>query len=96
MAKKKKDISIQAEIDQTKLTIDRKDENIDVVYDGKNKDIEYHKDNDNHQFKYDGKKLDVEVIKKEGEINVKIDAETGFLKFIGKLIAKVVGKRFKR
>ncbi len=95
MAKKKKDINIQAEIDGNKLNIEKTDEKLEVTYDGKVRDFELHKDAKSKNIKYDGKKLDVEINKTLEKTEVKVEAETGILKFIGKLLAKVLLRKVK-
>ena len=97
MAKQKgKDIKIDAEVDGNKLSIEKDADGIDVVYDGKNRDAEYHKNEDGQTFKYDGKKLDIEVTKTKDKTEVDIQAETSWLRWFGKIVSKFVLKRFKK
>lgn len=97
MAKQKpKDIKIDAEIDGNKISIEKDEEGLDIVYDGKNRDIEYHKTDDEKSFKYDGKKLDIDVKKTNEKTEIDVQAETGLLRWVGKIISKFVLKRFKR
>jgi|GEM_PF-2189268 len=97
MAKKKpKDIKINAEVDGNKLQIEKDEEGLDVVYDGKNRDIEYHKTDEEKSFKYDGKKLDIDVKKTANDLEVDIQAETSWLRWVGKIISKFVLKKFKK
>lgn len=95
MAKKNKDIKIEADVDGNKLKIEKSDEKLDVTYDGKIRDFELHKDADSRNIKYDGKKLDVEINKEEDKTEVKIEAQTGVLKFIGKLVSKILLRKLK-
>lgn len=97
MAKKKpKDIKIDAEIDGNKLSVEKDKEGLDIVYDGKNRDIEYHKTDEEKSFKYDGKKLDIDVKKTANDIEVDIQAETSWLRWLGKIVSKFVLKKFKK
>lgn len=97
MAKQKgKDIKIDAEVDGNKLSIEKDADGIDVVYDGKNRDAEYHKNEDGQSFKYDGKKLDIEVTKTKDKTEVDIQAETSWLRWFGKIVSKFVLKKFKK
>ena len=89
MAKKSKDIKIEADVDGNKLKIEKTDEKLEVTYDGKIRDFELHKDADSKNIKYDGKKLDVEINKTLDKTEVKVEAQTGLLKFVGNLLAKV-------
>lgn len=95
MAKKNKDIKIEADVDGNKLKIEKTDEKLDVTYDGKIRDFEFHKDTDSKNVKYDGKKLDVEINKTLDKTEVKVEAETGILRFVGKLLAKVLLRKGK-
>ena len=47
-------------------------------------------------FKLDSKKLDVEVKKTAEGTEVNVDAENGLLKRVGKLIGRVVNKKFQK
>jgi hypothetical protein len=96
MAKQKKNIKIDAEVDGNKLHISKDENGVDVIYDGKNRDVEIHKDDEEKRFKYDGKKLDVEIKKINNETTVEVKAESGILKTVGKILTKLVLKRFKK
>jgi hypothetical protein len=95
MAKKKKDLNIETDINGNKLSVKREGEKVDVVYDGKERDFELHKDADIKHVKYDGKKLDIEIKKQNGETEIKVEAQTGILKTIGKIIGKILLRRIK-
>ena len=97
MAKsKKKDLKIEAEIGENKLNISKDSNGLEVNYDGKNRDLNIKKTDSEKHLKYDGKKLDIEVNKNAEKTDIKIDAEKGILKFVGKIIGKLVLNRFKR
>jgi len=97
MAKQKpKEIKVEAEIDGNKLSIEKDQDGIDVVYDGKNRDVEFHKSEEEKSFKYDGKKLDIEVNKTKDKTEIDIQAETSLLRWFGKIISKFVLKKFKK
>jgi hypothetical protein len=70
--------------------------NVKVVIDGDKRDIEYTKEGDNKNFKFDGPKLSVEVNKDEKDTTVDIKTESGFLKTVGKIISKIILRRFKK
>lgn len=95
MAKKKKEIKVDAEVGENKISIDKTDNELHVVYDGKNRDLEYHQDEEGKTFVYDGQKLDVEVTKDKDGTEVKVEASNGFLRWIGRLMSKFVLRRKK-
>lgn len=73
-----------------------KPKNVKVVIDGEKRDIKYTKEGDNKNFKFDGPKLAVEVNKDAENTTVDIKTENGFLKFVGKMLSKIILKRFKK
>jgi hypothetical protein len=92
MAKK---VKVDLAIGNTKVKVSKDGKDLDVTVDSKNIDVELHKDEDSKEFKYDGKKLDIDIKKDAEGVEVSLNAETGLLKWIGKIISKVVLRRFK-
>ena len=92
MAKK---VKAEVTVGETKVKVSKDGKDLDVSVDSKNIDVEIHKDKDSKEFKYDGKKLDIDIKKDAEGVEVSLNAETGLLKWIGKIISKVVLRRFK-
>lgn len=92
MAKK---VKVDLELGNTKVKVSKEGKDLDVSVDTKNIDVEVHKDEDSKEFKYDGKKLDIDIKKDAEGVEVSLNAETGLLKWLGKIISKVVLRRFK-
>ena len=94
--KPKKPVSADINVDGNHLHVNRDDNALDVKYDGKNRDVDYHNSEDSKNFKYDGKKLDIEIEKNAKGTTVIIESSNGILKTIGKFITSLVLKRFKK
>jgi len=92
MAKK---VKVDLEIGETKVKVSKDGKDLDVNVDTKNIDVEVHNHKDKKEFKYDGKKLDIDIKKDAEGVQVTLDAQTGLLKWLGKIISKVVLRRFK-
>mgnify|MGYP003632903577 CR=1 FL=1 len=96
MAKKKKDLDIDAQIGETKISIDRNEESFDVDFDGKKMDVNIHKDKDSKSFNFDSEKLDVFVNQENGKTDIQVTASNKFLKWIGNVIGKFVSRKKKK
>ena len=94
MAKKKKDVKIDAEINGNKLTVERTENALNVEYDGKKRDIKINKDEDSKEFVYDGEKLDVELKKTADKTEISVNSESKIWKVVGKILGKIAFKRF--
>jgi hypothetical protein len=69
--------------------------NLKVEVDTENVDVNVERKDGNTKVDIDTKNLDIEVSKTTDNVEVKVDAQGGLLKFIGKIIAKVITKRIK-
>lgn len=69
--------------------------NTKINIDTKNVDVKFERENGNVKLDYDSKNLDVSVEKTENGTEVKVDAEKGILKTIGKIIGRVLLRRLK-
>jgi hypothetical protein len=87
MEEKGKDFEVKAK---------KNGKNLDVSIDTPKVDVSLHKDENKKHFKYDGEKLDVEVSKDAEGTKVDVNAESGFLKKIGGIIAKLVTRKFRK
>ena len=92
MAKK---VKVDLELGNAKVKVSKEGKDLDVSADTKNIDVEIHNNKDTKEFKYDGKRLDIDIKKDAKGVEVSLNAETGLLKWIGKIISKVVLRRFK-
>lgn len=72
-----------------------KKKKVDVDVQVNDTHIELHKDENKQELIIDSKKLDIEVSKTAEGVEVKVDAQSGLLNTLGKLIGKVALKRFK-
>lgn len=97
MAKKKvKNVEVTVETEKATVIVEKKDGNVTVDVDTPNVDVTYIKEDDKKEFVLDSRKLDVSV-KKEGEITTaEVEAQSGFLKTIGKVLSKIFVKRFNK
>jgi hypothetical protein len=98
MAKQKvKNVDVTLETDKAKVTVVKKEKQVKVVVDTPNVDVTFNKEDENNkEFNLDTKNLDV-TVKKDGEnTTVEVKSEKGLLKHVGKLISKVVLKRFNK
>jgi hypothetical protein len=98
MSKKKvKNVDVTIETDKSKVTIKKEDKKVKVALDTPNVDVTVNKEDENNkEFILDSKNLDVTVKKEEGKTTVEVKSEKGFLKQVGKVISKVVLRRFKK
>lgn len=87
MEEKGKDFEVKAK---------KNGKNLDVSVDTPKIDITIQRYEDKKHFKYDGEKLDVEVSKDAEGTKVDVDAEKGFLRKIGGIIAKIVTRKFRK
>ena len=96
MAKKKKDLDIDAQIGDAKISIDRTEDNLDVNFDGKKIDVSISKSKDAKSFNYDSKNLDIDVNQEDGKTEVRVEASNKFLAWIGKMVGKIVSRKKKK
>jgi hypothetical protein len=76
--------------------VEKKDGNVTVDVDTPNVDVTYVKEDDKKEFVLDSRKLDVSV-KKKGEVTTtEVEAQSGFLKTIGKVLSRIFVKRFSK
>ena len=98
MAKQKvKNVGVTLETDKAKVTVVKKEKQVKVAVDTPNVDVTFNQEDENNkEFNLDTKNLDV-IVKKDGEnTTVEVKSEKGLLKHVGKLISKVVLKRFNK
>lgn len=97
MAKKKaKNVEVTIETEKVNVIVEKKNDNVNVAVDTPNVDVTYVKEDDKKEFILDSRKLDVSV-KKEGEVvTTEVEAKTGFLKQIGKVLSRIFLKRFSK
>lgn len=97
MAKKKaKNVEVTVETENVNVIVEKKDGNVLVDVDTPNVDVTYTKEDDKKEFVLDSKKLDISV-KKEGEVvTTEVEAKTGFLKQVGKILSRILSKRFSK
>ena len=69
--------------------------NAKINIDTENVDVKFERENGNVKLDYDSKNLDVSVEKTESGTEVKVDAEKGIFKTIGKIIGRVLLRRLK-
>ena len=95
MAKKKaKNVEVTVETEKVNVIVEKKDGDVLVDVDTPNVDVTYTKEDDKKEFVLDSRKLDVSV-KKEGEVvETEVAAKTGFLKQVGKILSRILTKRF--
>ena len=94
--KKKKDIDIDAQIGEAKISIERNEDNLDVDFDGKKIDVSISKSKDAKSFNYDSKNLDIDVKNENGKTQVTVEASNKFLAWIGKMVGKIVSRKKKK
>jgi hypothetical protein len=98
MSKKKvKNVDVTLETDNAKVTVVKKEKQVKVAVDTPNVDVTFNKeDEDNKEFNLDTKNLDV-TVKKDGEnTTVEVKSEKGLLKHVGKVLSKIILKRFNK
>jgi hypothetical protein len=98
MSKQKvKNVDVTLETDKAKVTVVKKEKQVKVAVDTPNVDVTFNQEDENNkEFNLDTKNLDV-TVKKDGEnTTVEVKSEKGLLKYVGKLISKVVLKRFNK
>lgn len=99
MAKKVKapvEINAEVKVKKTRVSVKKKDKNLDVVVDTPNTDVEVHTTEEEKKFVLDSRKLDVEVTKTNEGTTVKVEAQTPVLKRVGKWVAHMMSKKFNR
>jgi hypothetical protein len=69
--------------------------NLNVNVDTENIDFNVERKDGELKVNYDSKKLDVQVNKTADNVEVKVDAQGGLLKFVGNIIKKVLLRRLK-
>jgi hypothetical protein len=87
--KKKKDININIDTKNVDIKVTRKDGTTEVKVDTPKLDVQFNKDSDSKELKIDTEKVDVQVT--NGEVNVDVNEQSGF---VGKLI-KLIFRRKK-
>jgi hypothetical protein len=98
MAKKNvKNVDVTVEAGKAKVTVVKKEKKVKVAVDTEKVDVTFNKEDENNkEFNLDTKNLDVTVKKEEGNTTVEVKSEKGFFKQVGKVISKVVLRRFKK
>jgi cytochrome c biogenesis protein ResB len=86
---KKKNINADVVVGETNIKVEKNEKSTKVKVKTPKVDIELTKEDNTKEFKLDSEKLDV-IVTKEGKVSVV--AETGFLKRVGNLIAKIFKK----
>jgi len=86
--KKKKDININIDTKNVDIKVTRKNGVTDVKVDTPKVDVQFNKDSDSKSLKVDTEKVDVEVT--NGEVNVDVNEQTGF---VGKLIKLILRRK---
>jgi uncharacterized beta-barrel protein YwiB (DUF1934 family) len=69
--------------------------NLNVKVDTDNIDVNVERKDGDLKVNYDSKRLDVEVNKTTDNVEVKVDAQGGLLKFVGKILKKVLLRKIK-
>jgi hypothetical protein len=98
MSKQKvKNVDVTVETDKSKVTVVKKEKQVKVVVDTPNVDVTFNKEDENNkEFNLDTKNLDV-TVKKDGEnTTVEVKSEKGLLKHVGKVLSKIILKRFNK
>jgi len=93
---KKRDIDIDAQIGDAKISIDKNENETSIDIDTKKVDIKVEKTDENSSFVLDTDKLDVEVHKTADNTTINVSAKNKFLKWIGNMLGKLVAKRKKK
>ncbi len=96
MAKKNKNVDIDAQIGDAKISIEKNADKTNIDIDTKKVDVTINKTADKSTFNLDTEKLDVTVEKTGEDTVINVSAKNKFLKWIGKIIGKVVAKRKKK
>jgi hypothetical protein len=86
--KKKKDININIDTKNVDIKVTRKDGVTDVKVDTDKVDVDFYKDSDLKELKIDTEKVDVQV--NNGEVNVDVNEQSGF---VGKLIKLILRRK---
>lgn len=86
--KKKKDININIDTKNVDVKVTRKDGVTDVKLDTDKVDVNFHKESDLKELKIDTDKVDVQVT--NGEVNVDVNEQSGF---VGKLIKLILRRK---
>jgi NOL1/NOP2/fmu family ribosome biogenesis protein len=69
--------------------------NLKIDIDTEKVDVHIERKDGELKVDYDGRKLDVEVNKTADNVEVKVDAQGGLLKFVGNVLKKVLLRRIK-
>jgi hypothetical protein len=99
MAKKAKtpvEINAEVKVKKTKVTVKKKDKNLDVVVDTPKVDVTVTANEEEKKFVLDSRKLDVEVTKTAEGTTVKVEAQTPVLKRVGAWVAHMMSKKFNK
>lgn len=99
MAKKAKtpvEINAEVKVKKTKVTVKKKDKNLDVVIDTPKVDVTVTANEEEKKFVLDSRKLDVEVTKTAEGTTVKVEAQTPVLKKVGAWVAHMMSKKFNK
>jgi|688.fasta_scaffold30048_10 hypothetical protein len=99
MAKKVKapvEINAEVKVKKTRVSVKKKDKNLDVVVDTPKVDVTVHADEEEKKFVLDSRKLDVEVTKTAEGTTVKVEAQTPLLKRAGLWVAHMMSKKFNK
>lgn len=98
MAKKKiKNVELTVETDKSKIKVQKEDKKVKVEVDTPKVDVSFNKEDENNkEFVLDTKNLDIAVKEEAGNTTVEVKSEKGFLATVGKVLSKVILKRFKK
>jgi len=86
--KKKKDININIDTKNVDVKVTRKNGTTEVNVDTPKVDVDFHKESDSKSLKIDTEKVDVQVT--NGEVNVDVNEQSGF---VGKLIKLILRRK---
>lgn len=101
MAKKAKalkqvEINAEVKVKKTRVSVKKKDKNLEVVIDTPKTDVVLTSNEEEKKFVLDSRKLDVEVTKTDEGTTVTVEAQTPMLQRAGKWIAHMMSKKLNR
>jgi hypothetical protein len=99
MAKKVKapvEINAEVKVKKTRVSVKKKDKNLDVVVDTPKVDVTVKANEEEKKFVLDSRKLDIEVTKTAEGTTVKVEAQTPLLKRAGLWVAHMMSKKFNK
>jgi hypothetical protein len=98
MAKKNvKNVDVTVKTEKAKVTVQKKEKKVKVAVDTPKVDVSFNKEDENNkEFVLDTKNLDVTVKEEAGNTTVEVKSEKGFFATVGRVLSKVILKRFKK